>query len=80
VVDDDTIVTENAMRGIVAGQLAQRGYTIDDLDGHYLVTNRTVILWVFDESCALVGEAAARAATSPTSGEYPTTSSRQYRR
>jgi hypothetical protein len=57
VVDDDTIVTENAMRGIVPGQLARaRGYTIDDVDGHYLVTNRTVILWVFDESCALVGE------------------------
>jgi hypothetical protein len=57
VVDDDTIVTENAMRGIVSGHLARaRGYAIDDLDGHYFVTNRTVILWVFDESCALVGE------------------------
>jgi hypothetical protein len=57
VVDDDTVVTENAMRGIVPGTVARaRGYAIDDLDGHYLVTNRTVILWVFDESCALVGE------------------------
>lgn len=57
VVDDDTVVTENAMRGIVSGDLARaRGYTIDDVDGHYLVTNRTVILWVFDESSALVGE------------------------
>jgi hypothetical protein len=57
VVDDDTVVTENAMRGIVPGAVAQaRGYAIDDLDGHYLVANRTVILWVFDESCALVGE------------------------
>ncbi len=57
VVDDDTIVTENAMRGIVPGNLARaRGYAVDDIDGHYLVTNRTVILWVFDESCSLVGE------------------------
>ena len=57
VVDDDTIVTENAMRAIVSGNLARaRGYAIDDLDGHYFVTNRTVILWVFDEFCALVGE------------------------
>ena len=55
--NDDTIVTENAMRGIVSGNLARtRGYAIDDLDGHYFVTNRTVILWVFDEFCALVGE------------------------
>ncbi|MEX1006387.1 MAG: nuclear transport factor 2 family protein [Acidimicrobiia bacterium] len=57
VVDDDTIVTENAMRAIVPGAVARaRGYAIDDLEGHYLVANRTVILWVFDESCALVGE------------------------
>jgi hypothetical protein len=57
VVDDDTIVTENAMRGIIPGTLAQaRGYAIDDIDGHYLVTHRTVIFWPFDESGALVGE------------------------
>ena len=33
-----------------------RGYAIDDVDGHYLVTHRTVIFWPFDESGALVGE------------------------
>ncbi len=57
VVDDDTVVTENVMRGIVPGTVAQaRGYAIDDIDGHYLVTNRTVIFWPFDDTGALVGE------------------------
>jgi hypothetical protein len=57
VVDDDAIVTENVMRGIVPGTVAQRrGYAIDDVDGHYVVTNRTVIFWSFDEEGALVGE------------------------
>jgi hypothetical protein len=57
VVDDDTIVTENEMRSLVPGSVAQaRGYAIDDLSGHYVVTNRTVVLWPFDESGVLVGE------------------------
>ena len=57
VVDDGCVVTENAMRGIIPGAIARaRGYDVDDVDGHYLVTNRVVVLWPFDESGALIGE------------------------
>ena len=41
VVDDDNVVTESVMRGIVPGRVAQqRGYPISDVDAHYLVTAR----------------------------------------
>jgi hypothetical protein len=57
VVDDDNVVTESVMRGIVPGAVARaRGCEIDDIDGHYLVTARTVIFWPFDDQCRLVGE------------------------
>jgi hypothetical protein len=57
VVDDDNVVTESVMRGIIPGRVAaRRGYAIDDLDAHYIVTNRTAIFWPFDESCTLIGE------------------------
>jgi len=57
VVDDDNVVTESIMRGIVPGSTAERrGYTVPDIDAHYLVTTRTAIFWPFDESCALIGE------------------------
>jgi len=57
VVDDDNVVTESVMRGIIPGRVAKRrGYAIDDLDAHYLVFNRTAIFWPFDESCTLIGE------------------------
>ena len=57
VVDDDTVVTESSMRGIVPGPVAQaRGHAIDDINGHYLVTARTAIFWPFDENCVLIGE------------------------
>jgi hypothetical protein len=57
VVDDDNVVTESVMRGIVPGAVAQRrGYAIPDVDGHYLVNVRTTIFWPFDESCTLIGE------------------------
>ena len=50
VVDDGCVVTENVMRGIIPGAIARaRGYDVDDVDGHYLVTNRVVVLWPFDE-------------------------------
>jgi hypothetical protein len=57
VVDDDNVVTESVMRGIVPGAVAQaRGCDVDDVDGHYLVTARTAIFWPFDEACELIGE------------------------
>jgi hypothetical protein len=57
VVDDENVVTESIMRGIVPGRIAQqRGYDIPDVDAHYLVTARTAIFWPFDESGTLIGE------------------------
>jgi hypothetical protein len=57
VVDDDNVVTESVMRGIVPGRVAQqRGYAISDVNAHYLVTARTAIFWPFDESCTLIAE------------------------
>jgi hypothetical protein len=57
VVDDDNVVTESVMRGIVPGAVARaRGCDVDDADGHYLVTARTAIFWPFDEACELIGE------------------------
>jgi hypothetical protein len=57
VVDDDNVVTESAMRGIVPGVVARaRGCDVDDVDGHYLVTARTVIFWPFNEAGELLGE------------------------
>jgi hypothetical protein len=57
VVDDENVVTESVMRQLVPGRVAQqRGYTIPDLDAHYVVTARVAIFWPFDESGALVGE------------------------
>jgi hypothetical protein len=57
VVDDDTVVTESAMRGIVPGAVARaRGCDVPDLDGHYYVTARTAIFWPFDAAGELIGE------------------------
>jgi hypothetical protein len=57
VVDDDNVVTESVMRGIVPGAIAQqRGHDVPDVNGHYIVTARTCILWPFDEAGTLIGE------------------------
>jgi hypothetical protein len=57
VVDDDNVVTESVMRGIVPGVIArERGYDVPDVDAHYLVTARTAIFWPFNEACELVSE------------------------
>jgi len=57
VVDDDTVVTESAMRGIVPGVVAvARGCDVPDVNAHYLVTARTAIFWPFDEDGVLIGE------------------------
>ena len=50
-------VTESVMRQLVPGRVAQqRGYTIPDVDAHYVVTARVAIFWPFDESCTLMAE------------------------
>jgi hypothetical protein len=57
VVDDDNVVTECVMRGIVPGAVArQRGCDVPDVNGHYIVTARTVIFWPFNEDGVLIGE------------------------
>jgi hypothetical protein len=57
VVDDDNVVTECVMRGIVPGAVArQRGCDVPDVNGHYVVTARTVIFWPFNEDGVLIGE------------------------
>jgi hypothetical protein len=57
VVDDDNVVTECVIRGIVPGAIAQqRGYDVPDVNGHYITTARTVILWPFDDAGVLIGE------------------------
>jgi hypothetical protein len=56
VVDDDTVITEGTIRGIVPGTVARaRGYDVD-VDGHYMVVSRVIIAWPFDEECRLMGE------------------------
>jgi hypothetical protein len=56
VVDDDCIVTEGSTRAINKGALAKvRGWILDD-DADYLVTQRVVIFWPFDEAGQMVGE------------------------
>lgn len=57
VVDDDNVVTESVMRGIVPGVVARaRGCDVPDIDGHYIVHARTAIFWPFNEDCELIGE------------------------
>jgi hypothetical protein len=57
VVDDDTIVTEGWIRAINLGAVARaRGYEVDDDDASYLVTQRVVIFWPFNEQGQMLGE------------------------
>lgn len=57
VVDDDNVVTESVMRGIVPAAVARaRGCNAPDENGHYMVTARTAIFWPFDEAGVLIGE------------------------
>jgi hypothetical protein len=57
VVDDDHVVTECVMRNLVPGAVArQRGCDVPDVEGHYVVTARTVIFWPFNEAVELIGE------------------------
>jgi hypothetical protein len=58
VVDDECIVTEGWIRAINNGAVAKaRGWDVDDDQGHhYLVTQRVVIFWPFNEAGQMVGE------------------------
>jgi hypothetical protein len=57
VVDDECIVTEGWIRAINRGAIAKaRGWIVDDDQGDYLVTQRAVILWPFNEAGQMVGE------------------------
>jgi hypothetical protein len=57
VVDDDTVVTEGWIRAINLGSVARaRGYDVDDEGASYLVTQRVVIFWPFDEEGQMLGE------------------------
>ena len=57
VVDDENLVTESVMKGIVPGVIAQqRGCNVPDVNRHYIVHARTAIFWPFDEDCVLLGE------------------------
>ena len=57
VVDDETVVTEGWIRAINRGDIARnRGWDVDDERASYLVTQRVVIFWPFDEDGRMLGE------------------------
>lgn len=57
VVDDRCVVTEGWIRAINKGAIAKtRGWIVDDDNGDYLVTQRVVIFWPFNEAGQMVGE------------------------
>ena len=57
VVDHDTVVTEGWIHAINLGSVARaRGWEIDDDNASYLVSQRVVIFWPFDEEGHMLGE------------------------
>ena len=57
VVDDKCVVTEGWIRAINKGAIANaRGWIVDDDDADYLVTQRVVIFWPFNDTGQMVGE------------------------
>ena len=57
VVDHDTVVTEGWIHTINLGTVARaRGWDVDDDDASYLVSQRVVIFWPFDDEGRMVGE------------------------
>jgi hypothetical protein len=57
VVDHDNVVTEGWIHAINLGSVARaRGWDVDDDDASYLVSQRVVIFWPFDEAGRMLGE------------------------
>ena len=57
VVDHDTVVTEGWIHAINLGAVARaRGWEVDDDEASYLVSQRVVIFWPFDEEGRMLGE------------------------
>lgn len=58
VMDDATIVTEGFIRAFQPGDVAKAfGYEVDDVDAHYLVRYRALVIWPFDaDGRKLLGE------------------------
>jgi hypothetical protein len=57
VVDHDTVVTEGWIHAINLGSVARaRGWDVDDDVASYLVSQRVVIFWPFDEEGRMLGE------------------------
>lgn len=57
VIDDETIVTEGFIRAYQHGPVAAGfGYAVPDLDAHYIVRYRALVLWPFDHDERLLGE------------------------
>jgi len=57
VVDHDTVVTEGWIHAINRGSVARaRGWEVDDDEASYLVSQRVVIFWPFDEAGRMLGE------------------------
>lgn len=57
VIDDETIVTEGFIRAYQHGPVAAEfGYAVPDLDAHYIVRYRALVLWPFDREARLLGE------------------------
>ena len=58
VVDHDTVVTEGWIHAIDLGTVAEpaHGWDVDDDDASYLVSQRVVIFWPFDDEGRMVGE------------------------
>jgi SnoaL-like domain len=57
VVDHDTVVTEGWIHAINLGSVARaRGWEVHDDDASYLVSQRVVLFWPFDEAGQMIGE------------------------
>src|SRR5262249_35070418 len=57
IVDDDAIMTEGPYKQIYPGwALRNRGLDVDDPDAAYMISQRLVIIYPFDENGLMVGE------------------------